>query len=141
MDMTNLYLVIAGFMSLLASLAHVGIIVGGAGWYRFFGAGETMAVMVEQGRIYPHIVTFIIALVLSAFAYSAWSVAGVFPTYPFANIALMLITAVYLIRGVLGFIAPLIDHPTTNENSTAFWLWSSAICTFIGLMHLVGLFQ
>jgi len=42
---------IAGCLSLLASLAHLAIIVGGPSWYRFFGAGEQLATMAEQGLL------------------------------------------------------------------------------------------
>lgn len=41
----------------LAAVLHLGIIVKGATWYRFFGAGESMARAAEEGRWYPAIVT------------------------------------------------------------------------------------
>lgn len=42
-------LAFGGSLTLLAAVLHVFIIVGGADWYRFFGAGEAMAQMSEQG--------------------------------------------------------------------------------------------
>ena len=41
----NILLVVAGALSALAALAHIGCIYFGASWYRFFGAGEQMAIM------------------------------------------------------------------------------------------------
>jgi hypothetical protein len=57
-------LIVGGILSLLASLLHVAIIIGGAEWYRFFGAGEDMASMSENGSMIPGVVTFFIALIL-----------------------------------------------------------------------------
>ena len=47
---------VAGVLTAITSIMHVAIIVGGADWYRFFGAGEEMAVMNEQGSIYPAVI-------------------------------------------------------------------------------------
>jgi putative oxidoreductase len=52
-------------MSLMAALLHVLIIFGGAPWYRFFGAGETMAGMAEAGSPVPGLVTGAIAALLA----------------------------------------------------------------------------
>jgi len=93
------YLKFAGTLSFIASALHIAIIIGGPSWYRFFGAGESMASMAER----------------------------------------VLITLVYLLRGACGLIAPFIsNHPAITQNSTSFWVWSSIICLFIGLVHLKG---
>jgi hypothetical protein len=42
-------LIASGWMSVAASLLHIGCIIGGPDWYRFFGAGEQMAKMAERG--------------------------------------------------------------------------------------------
>jgi len=39
----NTFLMIGAALSGLAALLHVGCILFGAPWYRFFGAGEKMA--------------------------------------------------------------------------------------------------
>jgi hypothetical protein len=36
-------------LSAAAALLHIAVIVGGAEWYRFFGAGEGMARLAERG--------------------------------------------------------------------------------------------
>jgi len=94
--MTFNYLKIAGALSLLASAIHLAIIVGGASWYRFFGAGEHMANMAEQGVLQPTLITLFISFVLATFAAYAWSAAEVFPDFPLSKTVLILITLLYL---------------------------------------------
>ena len=133
------YLKIAGCLSFAASFAHVAIIFGGPSWYRFFGAGEHMATMAEQGLLQPTLITLFIAIVLAVWGAFAWSGAGIFPQFPLLKLALILITLVYCIRGVLGLLAPFISsHPQVTQNSVSFWIWNSIICLVFGLVHLKG---
>jgi hypothetical protein len=136
-DTRNLFLVIGAAMSAIAALLHVGCIIFGAAWYRFFGAGERMAQLASVGSWYPTIVTSVIAAMLFAWSLCALSGAGVIPKLPLVRMALCAITAIYLLRGVA--VLPLMF--LSLGRSTAFWLWSSAICLVIGLTHLVGLRQ
>jgi len=46
----NTPLVVAASLIDIAALLYVGIVVGGAQWYRFFVAGERMASAVSAGR-------------------------------------------------------------------------------------------
>jgi hypothetical protein len=133
----NAFLIAGAAFSALAALAHLGCIVFGAPWYRFFGAGERMAAMAEAGSWYPAFITAIIATILATWSLYALSGAGVIPKLPLLRLALCAITAVYLLRGIAG--VPLAMFAT--ERSTAFWWWSSAICLAIGLVHLAGLRQ
>jgi hypothetical protein len=138
MDETpNAFLITGAALSALAALAHLGCIMFGAPWYRAMGAGEKMARMAMAGSWRPAIVTAFIAAVLATWSLYALSGAGVIPRLPLLRTALCLITGVYLLRGVAGF--PLMFHPLGR--STAFWLWSSAICLAIGLVYLAGLRQ
>ena len=135
------FLVTAGMLNFAAALAHMGIIFGGPSWYRFFGAGEAMATLAEQGSIKATLITFSIALVLFLWGVLAWSAAGiVFPSLPFLNYALVLITAIYMVRGIGGLLAPfLTNHHIIKQNSKSFWVVSSLICIAFGIAHLVGL--
>jgi len=134
-------LIIAGALSFLAAVLHVCIAIGGPDWYRFFGAGEAMALMSERGSLKPTVITLGIAAVLIIWGAYAWSGAGFLPNMPFLKLALSAITAIYLIRGVGGLVAPFItNHPQIKQNSTAFWVWSSAVCLVIGVFHLMGIF-
>ena len=61
-DTRNAFLIAGALLSALAAALHVGCIVFGAPWYRFFGAGERMAQMAIAGNWYPTVVTAVIAL-------------------------------------------------------------------------------
>ena len=133
----NIFLIIGAALSALAALLHVGCILFGASWYRFFGAGEQMARMAAAGHWYPTVLTSLIVAILSGWSLYALSGAGVIRRLPLVRLALCVITGIYLLRAV-AFVP---FHPYFPGNSSAFWLWSSAICFVIGLVHLVGLWQ
>jgi hypothetical protein len=137
LDGYNIALIAGACLSAIASLLHVGIIFGGAPWYRFFGAGDRMALAAAAGRIYPTVVTASIALVLALWAAYALAGAGLIPTLPLVKPVLCAITTIYLLRGfavvpVLAFGRP---------KSKVFVVWSSVICIAIGMAYLVGLTQ
>ncbi|WP_158966856.1 hypothetical protein [Paraglaciecola sp. L3A3] len=135
----NLALTLGAITSFCAALAHIGIIIGGPNWYRFFGAGEVMAKMAEQGRIQPVIITAGIAVLLGVFGVYALSAAGIIGKLPLLKIALVMISIVYLIRATAGFVLPFISsHPAISQNSVTFWLISSSICLVMGLLHIFG---
>ena len=136
----NPWLLLGGSLSAVAGLLHLGIIVRGAPWYRFFGAGERFARMAEAGQWLPALVTAGIAAVLFVWSAYALAAAGwlVNPArLPWLKLGLSVITAIYLLRGLvvvpMGWWAP--------TQATPFWWWSSAICLVFGLVHLLGLSQ
>lgn len=131
----NIWLVIAGALNAIAALLHLGCIYFGAQWYRFFGAGEHMVMLAEQGSIEPVLITSAIALVLVTCSLYALSAAGLIFKLPLTRTALLLITLIYLIRGAAGFL--LIQNPMGRTPD--FWVWSSLICLAFGVVHLVGL--
>lgn len=133
----NFFLLVGALLSAIAGCLHIGIIVKGAPWYRFFGAGETMAMASDQGKLWPHVVTFFIAAILFAWAALAVSGAGVGQPLPFLRSALLGITAVYLLRGVA--VVPLLVF--APDKATTFLVWSSVVCLAYGIVHAIGLFQ
>lgn len=130
------FLVAAAGLSALAALAHIGVVIGGPAWYRFFGAGEGMAQLAASGSWYPALVTLGIAAVLAGWSAYALSAAGLVPVLPFLRSVLVLITTIYLLRGVAGFVLAAV---APGGNSPTFWVWSSMICLMIGVVHAVGL--
>ena len=134
---SNKYLLAAAMCCLAAALAHLGCIVFGSDWYRFFGAGEQMARMAEQGLWYPTIVTSVIVLVLSVWALYALSGAGAIKRLPLTKLALILITSIFLLRA-FSFVGLM---PLFPENSLTFWLVSSGICLVIGSLFALGSWQ
>ena len=133
----NVVLIVAACLSAVAAVLHIVIMVGGPAWYRLFGAGERLATAAESGRWYPAVVTAAIALALGVWAVYALSGAGVVRPLPFLKIALVLITAVYILRGIV--VLPLLVF--ARAKATAFLLWSSLICLGFGAAHLLGLIQ
>ncbi|AIS11220.1 MULTISPECIES: hypothetical protein [Pseudomonas] len=132
----NMALVIGAGLSLLAALMHVGVIMVGPSWYRLFGAGERFVRAAQAGRWFPAVVTAGIALVLAAWAAYALSAAGVIAPLPLLRPALIAITLVYLLRGLLGPVAL-----AGTGRSRRFIFVSSTICLVYGLVHLFGLVQ
>ena len=133
----NSMLITAGLLSATAAILHLGCIYFGATWYRFFGAGEQMAIMAEQGSIQPTIITSGITFVLAVWSLYAFSAAGLIIQLPFVRTIVVIITSIYLLRGVVGFF--FINHP--QGRTPEFWLWSSSICLVVALAHIVGLKQ
>ena len=132
-----MWLTCAGILSVLAALMHIGVIIGGPDWYRFFGAGEGMARAAERGEIYPAIVTSGIVFILMAWGAYAFSGAGLIPRLPLLRTALVLITAIYLLRGMV--VVPIwLAKP---QLMTSFAIWSSAIVFIYGVVHAVGLWK
>lgn len=131
----NSYLVVAGILSAIAALFHLGCIAFGASWFRFLGAGERMAKMAAAGHWYPTVAASVIAGVLIVWSLYAFSGAGMIARLPFLRWVLCAIAAVYVLRG-LAFI---VIVPYFPGNSMTFWIVSSAICLTIGAVHLVGI--
>ena len=132
--MQNPILVAGGVLSALASLLHLAVIVGGPSWYRFFGAGEDMARLAERGSVAPTLVTIGIASVLAVWAAYAFSGAGLIMRLPLIRTALVLISAVYLLRGLI-LIPVLVANPGGVQ---PFVLWSSLIVLVYGVAYAVG---
>lgn len=134
---TNIFLVFGAVLSAVAALLHIGIIINGASWYRFFGAGEQFARAAERGERWQDVITLGIALVLFAWAAYALSGAGVISRLPLLRYALIIITAIYLLRGLV--ILPMAIF--SFDKVTPFWVWSSLICLGFGIVHAIGLAQ
>ena len=133
----NGWLIAGGVLSAVAAVLHLAVIVGGPAWYRFFGAGEGMARAAERGAAAPALITLGIAALLAVWAGYAFSGAGLLPRLPLTRTALVLITAVYLLRGLV--LAPmLLLKPQLVD---AFAVWSSLIVLGYGVTYAVGTYQ
>ncbi|TPW06664.1 MAG: hypothetical protein FD125_137 [bacterium] len=130
----NPALIVGGLLSVAASLLHIGCIIGGPDWYRFFGAGEAMATMAEQGSMTPTLLTLGIAAILAIWAAYAFSGAGLLPRLPLLRTGLVVITVIYLLRG-LALIPALVIN---GANVMPFILWSSLIVLVYGLTYAIG---
>lgn len=128
----NPWLIAGGCLSLIAALLHVAIIVGGPDWYRFFGAGEQMARMAERGRWSPALITLGIAAILATWSAYAFAGAGLLRRLPLMRTALVMITAIYLARGLL--LGPVL----LQSSPRPFDLWSSAVVLIYGVVYALG---
>lgn len=134
LDFGEKLLIIGGLLSLLASVLHIGVIIGGPDWYRFFGAGEDMANMAEKGLLYPTLITIGIACVLAIWAWFAFAGAGLVWKPPLLRTGLIVISAVYLARGLI--VLPMAVFVPEKINSFA--IWSSLIVLVYGLFYAFG---
>ena len=133
--MANPFLLASAALSAIAALLHVGCIIFGPSWYRFFGAGERLAQLAAAGSAVPTVMTAGIAAVLSLWAAYALSGAGVIARLPLIRVGLCAIAGIYLVRGAAGLVFAAV---APGERSVAFWVWSSLICLGIGALYLVG---
>lgn len=130
----NRWLILGGTLSALAALLHVAVIVGGPSWYRFFGAGEAMARAAERGSSTPALLTLAIAAMLMLWALYAFSGAGIIRRLPLLRTALILISAIYLLRA-FALVPTLIFRP---ELVDTFAVVSSLVVLAYGLAYSFG---
>lgn len=128
------WLVIGGWLSVIAALLHIGCIIGGPDWYRFFGAGEGMARAAARGDWHPTVITSGITMVLAIWAAYAFSGAGLLPRLPLLRTGLVVISAIFLLRA-FAFV-PL--HLWRPQHSDSFAVWSSLIVLVYGLAYAIG---
>lgn len=134
--MNNPWLIAGGVLSALASLLHLAVIVGGPAWYRFFGAGEAMAQAAARGSPMPALVTAGIATVLAVWAAYAFAGAGLIPRLPLMRTAMVAISAVYLVRGLV--LIPALAQWLGGRGINTFAVWSSLIVLVYGAAYAVG---
>lgn len=133
-------LLTAGLGSAAIAVLHVGIIAIGAPAYRYFGAGEEMAVKADAGSLMPGILTFAIALVFAAFAAYGFAGSGRFVRLPFLRTALVCIAVVYVVRGLAAVTegyALLGAKPSVPPRYLIF----SIVSLVIGLCYAFGTFR
>ncbi|MEP6619121.1 MAG: hypothetical protein ABJE47_07400 [bacterium] len=141
MRVSDRVLLCGGLLTGAAALLHIGIIIGGPAWYRFFGAGERLARLAVSGSAVPAMVTTGIAALLGLAALYAVSGAGVVRPLPLHRPILALIALVFLIRALGGVPAVLfVDTPYMQmlKGRMTFMLISSALCLGISLCYAIG---
>jgi len=128
------WLMTGGWLSALAALLHIACIFGGPEWYRFFGAGEGMARAAARGEWKPALITLAISAILLIWAAYAFSGAGWLPRLPLLRTGLVVISAIYLLRGLV--FVPLNLWRPNYENGFA--IWSSLIVLVFGAAYAAG---
>ena len=92
---------LAGVSSACVAALHVLIIFVGAAAYRYFGAGEPMARLAEQGSPRPGMITAGLTVVFGVWAAYAFSGAGLLRRLPLLRTSLISIGLIYTLRGLL----------------------------------------
>ena len=133
MTRRNPWLIVGGSLSLAAALLHLAVIAGGPDWYRFFGAGEGMARAAARGSLMPAVITLGIAGILAIWAAYAFAGAGVIRRLPLMRTALVVISAIYLARGML-----ILSPSASDQPDATFMLWSSLVVLGYGIAYAVG---
>lgn len=130
----NRSLLWGGMLSLTAAFLHIAIIIGGPAWYRFFGAGERLTRLAEEGSAIAGTITALVALLLLSWSLYAFAGAGLVRRLPLLKAALVLITAIYLLRGI-ALLPVALFMPQAVDTML---IISSLISLAIGLLHLSG---
>lgn len=133
MTTQNPWLVAGGWLSAIAAVIHLACIIGGPDWYRFLGAGEEMARAAERGEWWAAAITLGIAIVLAIWAAYAFSGAGMIGRLPLLRTGLVVISVIYLLRGLA--LVPIAFSPAAQ---TPFNIWSSVIVLGYGIAYAVG---
>jgi len=139
MRMGNQWLKLGGVLSFAVALLHVVIIFIGAPAYRYFGAGEDMATAAESGSAFPALLTFVLVVVFAIWGFYGLSGAGVIRRLPLLKIALILIGAIYALRGVAIF-QQLSQIVTSAAEVAQREIVFSLVSLVIGLAYLIGTF-
>ena len=137
MRMGNQWLKLGGILSFAVALLHIVIIFIGAPAYRYFGAGEDMATAAESGSASPALLTLILVAVFAIWGLYGLSGAGVIRRLPLMKIALILIGAVYMLRGVAVF-QQLFQIATSAAEVAPREIVFSLVSLIIGLAYLIG---
>lgn len=130
------WLLAAGAGSFAVSALHVVIIFIGASAYRYFGAGEEMAAGDEKGSLIPALITFGIAGVFFIFGMYALSGAQLLKRLPLVKPVLVVISAIFLLRGA-GFFIELLGIIYNYEVPLRHAVFSF-VALLIGLLYGVG---
>jgi len=126
-----------GILSFAVALLHLVIIFAGAPAYRYFGAGEEMAAAAESGSAFPAVLTLVLAVVFAVWGLYALSGAGVIRRLPLLRVALILIGAVYTLRGITVF-QQIFQTATSSAKVEPRDIVFSLVSLGIGLAYLTG---
>lgn len=131
------WLILGGSISIALALLHIAIIFGGAPAYRYFGAGEEMAVMATNGSIFPALLTLFLAMIFTLWGLYAFSGAGLIRHLPLLRLGLVIIAGVYTLRGI-GVIPQVVWMVESPQSVAPREIVFSLASLFVGLAYLVG---
>ncbi len=136
-ELANPLLTAAGLASMAIAILHLAIIFYGAPGYRYFGAGEKMVSLAENGSFVPGFVTWGITIVFTVFGLYAFSGAELLSPLPFLQIVLFGIGTIYTLRGL--FVIYEIFTMLVFKSDTEFKrIMFSLVSFLVGVFYLFG---
>jgi hypothetical protein len=130
------WLTAAAAASFGLAVLHLIIVFVGLPAYVYFTAPQRLIDLAREGSAEPALITMIIALVFTVFGFYALSGAGRAPTLPVLRLALVGISGVFLLRGLL--IVPQLLMFLNTDEVPARGLAFSAVALGIGVCYTVG---
>lgn len=135
-DRARTALILGAACSGLVAAVHLGTLMAGAAWYRFFGA-TSLAARVERGDfILPTLLTLVLALAFTAGALYALSGAGLLRRLAHVRPVLLGLGAVYVLRGMQLLVDLLAVLRGGQVPVRAFVF--SGFSALAGALHLIG---
>jgi len=129
-------LILAGVLCLTLALLHLEIILMGAPAYLYFGAGQRMADLAEEGSWLPGTLTAMIALLLGIIGAYAFAGSGIIRRLPWLRPILLGACALFLVRGCLVVPQAL---SLLNDGGTGKEFSFSLVSLLLGLLFAWGL--
>jgi hypothetical protein len=138
MGKLNKFLLAGGIISALISIFHV-ILALKPQLYQFVAPDEnsTLSQMAEQGSAVTTLVSIALVAIFAIWAMIAFSGAGLIRRLPLLNTGLLIIAAIYLLRGLF---LPSEISMVQNQGYPVRLVLFSALSLFTGLLYLVGFF-
>jgi len=133
----KLWLTLGGVFSIMIAMLHIAVIIGGAPAYRYFGAGEEMALMASSGSVLPALITFFIAVIFAVWGLYAFSGAGLIRHLPFLQIGLVVIASVYTLRGI-GVIPQIVWMINSSKSLPSRDVFFSLASLLVGFVYMAG---
>ena len=129
-------LILAGILCLALALLHLEIILMGAPAYLYFGAGQRMADLAEEGSWLPGMLTAAVALLLGIIGAYAFAGSGIIRRLPWLRPILLGACALFLVRGFLVVPQAL---SLLNDGGTGREFSFSLVSLLVGLLFAWGL--
>jgi len=135
------FLRLAGASSGIIALFHVAIALVGAPAYRYFGAGERMARLAEQGSALPALATLGIAVVFAIWSAYGFTGSRHLRWLPYPRLVLTAVGGVYALRGLVLLPQVVWFFSGHSADVPLRHLFFSLAALLIGLVYLAGVKQ
>ena len=130
-------LAVGGSLSAALAVLHVAVIIMGPPGYRYFGAPEEFARMTEAGSIAPAVLTALFAVIFAVWALYGFAGARMIPRPPLVRLGLVVIAAVYILRGLSAVPEALLLARAPDAFPPRFLVFS-VVSLLVGVVYALG---